>query len=54
MQNLCTFGSKFKYQSINTSQIMCFSHWKVYKWNSGIWTYLQKVPMNHKFKSEFS
>jgi hypothetical protein len=23
---------------------MCFSHWRIYKWNSGIWTYLQKAP----------
>ncbi|KAL5681216.1 hypothetical protein ACJX0J_007601, partial [Zea mays] len=29
-----------------TSQIMCFSHLGICKSNSGIWTYLQKVPMN--------
>jgi hypothetical protein len=30
-----------------------FSYWRVYKWNSGIWTYLQKAPHAlHMPKSE--
>jgi hypothetical protein len=55
MQILCTFGPKCKYQSNRTPQIMCFSHLRISKLNSGICTYLQKVPHEpHMLKSKFS
>ena len=46
MQILCTFGPKCKYQSDRTPQTKFLSHWRIFKLNDEIWTYLQKGHMS--------